>query len=69
MNVREFYQHALSQRGFSSDPAQQRAVERLQQAYEEWVAFRAQRSSSFKRLISRPEVPRGVYLWGGGRAR
>ncbi len=70
MNVQEFYQHALSQRGFTSDAAQQRAVDRLQQAYEEWVAFRAQRSSSFKRLINRPDVPRGVYLWGGvGRGK
>ena len=65
MNVQEFYQHALSQRGFKSDEAQQRAVDRLQRAYEEWVHFKSQRSSSFKRLINRPDVPRGVYLWGG----
>ena len=70
MNVQEFYQHALSQRGFSSDAAQQRAVDRLQRAYQDWVDYRAQRSSSFKRLINRPDVPRGVYLWGGvGRGK
>ena len=70
MNVQEFYQHALSQRGFKSDEAQQRAVGRLQRAYEEWVHFKSQRSSSFKRLINRPDVPRGVYLWGGvGRGK
>ncbi|WP_426102448.1 cell division protein ZapE [Massilia sp. TSP1-1-2] len=70
MNVQEFYQHALSERGFTSDEAQQRAVDRLQRAYEEWVHFRAQRSSTFKRLINRPDVPRGVYLWGGvGRGK
>ena len=70
MNVQQFYQHALSQRGYSSDAAQQRAVDRLQQAYEEWVSFKAQRSSTFKRLINRPDVPRGVYLWGGvGRGK
>jgi cell division protein ZapE len=70
MNVQEFYQHALSQRGFKSDAAQQRAVDRLQVAYEEWVHFKSQRSSSFKRLINRPDVPRGVYLWGGvGRGK
>ena len=70
MNVQEFYQHALSERGFQSDPAQQAAVDRLQRAYEQWVAFKAQRSSTFKRLINRPEVPRGVYLWGGvGRGK
>ncbi|MCC6071627.1 cell division protein ZapE [Massilia sp. GCM10020059] len=70
MNVQEFYQHALSQRGFKPDDAQQRAVDRLQLAYEEWVHFKSQRSSSFKRLINRPDVPRGVYLWGGvGRGK
>lgn len=70
MNVQEFYQHALSQRGFEPDDAQQRAVDRLQLAYEEWVHFKSRRSSSFKRLINRPDVPRGVYLWGGvGRGK
>jgi cell division protein ZapE len=70
MNVQEFYQNTLSQRGFQSDAAQQRAVDRLQKAYEDWVYFKSQRSSGFKRLINRPDVPRGVYLWGGvGRGK
>jgi cell division protein ZapE len=70
MNVQEFYQHALSQRGFQSDEAQQRAVDRLQRSYDEWVEYKGRRSSSFKRLINRPDVPRGVYLWGGvGRGK
>ena len=70
MNVLEFYEQALTQRGFQADEAQRRAVERLQQAYDEWVAYKAQRSSSFKRLIHRPDVPRGVYMWGGvGRGK
>ncbi|WP_050477240.1 cell division protein ZapE [Herbaspirillum rhizosphaerae] len=70
MDVREFYDHALSERGFKSDEAQQRAIDRLQRAYEEWVAFKSQRSSTFKRLINRPDVPRGVYMWGGvGRGK
>lgn len=70
MNVQEFYQHALEQRDFKSDPAQRRAVDRLQQCYDEWLAFKGQRSNSFKRLVNRPEVPRGVYMWGGvGRGK
>lgn len=70
MDVREYYEHALTQRGFHADDAQRAAVERLQQAYDEWVAFKAKRSSTFKRLINRPDVPRGVYLWGGvGRGK
>jgi len=70
MNVQEFYQHALGERGYQSDAAQQLAVDRLQQAYQDWVDYRAQRSSVFRRLINRPDVPRGVYLWGGvGRGK
>jgi cell division protein ZapE len=70
MNVQEYYQHALTERGFKSDPAQQRAVDRLQQAYDDWVTYKAQRSSTFKRLINRPDVPQGVYMWGGvGRGK
>ena len=70
MNVQEYYQLALAERGFTSDPAQQAAVDRLQQAYDDWVQYKAQRSSAFKRLINRPDVPRGVYMWGGvGRGK
>jgi cell division protein ZapE len=70
MTVREFYRHALAQRGFTADEAQYRAVERLQRAYDEWIDFKSQRSTRLKRLISRPDVPRGIYLWGGvGRGK
>ncbi|PHV04736.1 cell division protein ZapE [Janthinobacterium sp. BJB412] len=70
MNVQEFYQHALEQRDFKADEAQRRAVERLQRCYDEWVEYKGQRSNSFKRLINRPDVPRGVYMWGGvGRGK
>ncbi|MDY7578596.1 cell division protein ZapE [Herbaspirillum sp. RTI4] len=70
MDVREFYAQALAERGYVSDAAQQMAIDRLQRADDEWIAFKGQRSSTFKRLINRPEVPRGIYLWGGvGRGK
>ncbi len=70
MNVEEFYQQAIIQRGFTADPAQREAVSRLQAVYDEWVAYKAQRSSSLRRLIIRPDVPRGIYMWGGvGRGK
>lgn len=70
MNVQEYYEHALLTRGFKADDAQRCAVDRLQRAYDEWVAFKSRRSSKFKRLINRPDVPRGLYMWGGvGRGK
>lgn len=70
MNVREYYQHELQTRGYRSDEAQQRAVERLQRCYDEWVAYKARRSNSFRKLLIHPELPRGVYMWGGvGRGK
>jgi cell division protein ZapE len=70
LDVRGYYAQALDARGYQSDEAQLRAVGRLQRCYEEWVAYKARRSSTVRRLLIRPEVPRGVYMWGGvGRGK
>ncbi len=70
MNVAEFYEHALSQRGFMADEAQRCAVARLQQVYDEWVDFKARRKNVLLRILRDPPVPRGVYMWGGvGRGK
>ncbi|HEU4622494.1 MAG TPA: cell division protein ZapE [Burkholderiaceae bacterium] len=69
-DVLAFYEQALKARGFKSDPAQYRAVERLQRMLEDWVAFKHARRNAFLKLVSRPELPRSVYLWGGvGRGK
>ncbi|HWU99220.1 MAG TPA: cell division protein ZapE [Oxalicibacterium sp.] len=70
MNVSEFYEKMLQQRGFVADAAQKSAVTRLQQSYDEWVKYKVQRRNLFLRLIRQPVVPRGVYMWGGvGRGK
>ncbi|MBI3229747.1 MAG: cell division protein ZapE [Burkholderiales bacterium] len=70
MNVQEFYLDALAKRGYSADEAQMQAIARLQRGYEEWVAYKARRGNRFTRMIIKPEIPRGVYLWGGvGRGK
>ena len=54
----------------SSDPAQLRAVAALDRCANEWAAYKAQRSNALKKLINRPDVPRGVYMYGGvGRGK
>jgi len=63
-DVVALYQQNLARRGFVSDPAQWRAVERLQRLYEEWTAYKARRSNALKRLLVKPPLPKGVYLWG-----
>ena len=63
-DVVSLYRQSLAKRGFRSDPAQWRAVERLQQLYEEWSAYKARRNNALKRLLVKPALPKGVYLWG-----
>lgn len=64
------YAAALEAKGFQADPAQMQAVERLQELYESLVSFKSARSSTLKRMLSTPTVPRGVYFWGGvGRGK
>jgi len=70
MNVRTYYESALSERGYRPDEAQERTIDRLQVFYDDWVAFKSKRSNVFKKVLMRPETPRGVYLWGGvGRGK
>src|SRR5687767_15168752 len=64
MDVVSVYEASLARRGFVKDSSQWRAVERLQQLYEEWSAYKKRRDSALKRLLVKPPLPKGVYLWG-----
>ena len=69
-DVVSLYRQQLEKRGFVADPSQARAVERLQRLYEEWSAYKARRGNALARLIVKPPLPRGVYLWGAvGRGK
>ena len=69
-SVRSVYEAELKARGFQSDPAQLRAIDALERCCQDWVAYKAQRSNAFKKLINRPDIPRGVYMFGGvGRGK
>jgi cell division protein ZapE len=70
MGVRQLYGAALAERGYASDPAQLRAIAALERCENEWADYKARRSNAVTKLLVRPPIPRGVYLWGGvGRGK
>ena len=70
MGVRALYEATLAERGYRADDAQLRAVAALERCEDEWIAYKARRSNALTKLIRRPPLPRGVYLWGGvGRGK
>jgi cell division protein ZapE len=69
-DVVSLYEQSLAKRGFRSDPSQWLAVRRLQRLHEEWARYKARRSNALKRLLVKPQPPKGVYLWGAvGRGK
>lgn len=70
MSVLAAYEAELAARGYKSDPAQLRAVVALEKCALEWSEYKQKRSNAIKKLLSRPPIPRGVYLYGGvGRGK
>jgi cell division protein ZapE len=68
--VRAAYEAELKARGYQSDPAQLRAVAALERCAAEWSHYKAKRSNALKKLINRPDIPKGVYMYGGvGRGK
>jgi predicted ATPase len=68
--VTALYERELVERGFKSDPAQLRAVAALQRCQDEWAAYKSRRSNAITKMLVRPPIPRGVYMFGGvGRGK
>ncbi len=66
----EGFNAALRERGIVADPAQLIAAMRLQKFYDDLVAFKAARRNRLRKLLVHPELPRGVWFWGGvGRGK
>jgi len=60
----------LASKGYQSDPAQERAVAALQRCADDWAQYKTKRSSALKKLVNHPDIPRGVYMYGGvGRGK
>jgi cell division protein ZapE len=68
--VRELYERTLAERGYEPDAAQLRAVDSLERCENEWADYKARRGNALTKLIARPPIPRGVYMYGGvGRGK
>ncbi len=66
----EGFNAALAARGIEADPAQLIAARRLQKFYDDLLAFKVARRGRLRKLLARPDLPRGVWFWGGvGRGK
>ncbi|HWU84733.1 MAG TPA: cell division protein ZapE [Rhodocyclaceae bacterium] len=67
--LERFAEEAKS-RGIVPDAAQNAAAERLQRFYDELLEFKAARRTALRRLLLNPDLPRGMWIWGGvGRGK
>lgn len=70
MDVINYYHQALATKGYQADAAQEKAIQRLQQLYNEFLQYHQNQKSIVKRWFSKTTAPKGVYLWGGvGRGK
>ena len=70
LKMREQYHQLLAERGYRSDAAQLRAVAALERCENEWIDYKARRRNAITKLLIRPPIPRGVYMYGGvGRGK
>ena len=70
MSVKQAYLAELAAKGFQSDPAQLRAIDALQRCADDLAAYKSKRSNALKKLLNRPDIPKGVYMYGGvGRGK
>lgn len=67
---KQWYEDALTRQGFIRDEAQAAAIERLDALWHELLEFKRKRSRFLGRSLRSPQVPRGLYFWGGvGRGK
>jgi cell division protein ZapE len=68
--VRTLYEQTLADRGYRADDAQLVALASLERCENEWADYKARRGNTLTKLLLRPPIPRGVYMWGGvGRGK
>ena len=70
MSPKQWYRETSSKPGFIADAAQAAAIENLDELWRELVDFKAKRNHLLGRSLLSPQVPKGLYFWGGvGRGK
>lgn len=66
-----WYEVATQQTGFQRDASQENAIRHLQRLYDDLCEFKRKRDRLFGRsLLPTPDLPKGLYFWGGvGRGK
>jgi cell division protein ZapE len=65
-----WYQAACGEAGFVRDAGQIAAIEQLEGFWNRLMAFKSKRDQFLGRSLLSPDVPKGVYIWGGvGRGK
>lgn len=70
ISVTELYQKSLAERGYKADEAQLQGIAALQRCQDEWANYKSQRSNALTKMLRYPQLPKGVYMYGGvGRGK
>ncbi len=70
MSPKAWYQAKRSEPGFFHDPAQDVAISELDLLWHQLIDFKSRRNHFLGRSLLSPNVPKGLYLWGGvGRGK
>lgn len=70
MSPKAWYESVSRQPGFVRDASQEAAIGALDALWRELVEFKSRRNQFLGRSLLSPEVPKGLYIWGGvGRGK
>ncbi len=70
ISPKAWYQAACEKSGFVCDMRQSAAIDELEALWQQLVEFKARRNQFLGRSLLSPDVPKGLYIWGGvGRGK